>query len=116
MNTETTFQNDLSQKHQKCTDLIKKIFWVSLGTASIAHSEGKTMIQKLVEKGKQAEKEGRAQIEDIRTHRKHKAEEIAEKHIERILHHMDMPTKSDYQNLSEKLSELSQKLETKTSR
>lgn len=116
MNTKTTFHDDHSQKHQKCTSIIKKIFWTSLGAASIARSEGETIIHKLIEKGKQAEKEGRGQIEEFKTHRKQKAEETVEEHIERILHRMDFPTKSDYQNLSEKISELSQKLEKKTSK
>lgn len=111
MSSESTLPNE-KEKHQRhFSEALRKMILVGIGAAMMAHEEGESFVQKLKDKGEKAQAEGRNKMREVGNRRKQKAEEILEKRIDQVLQRMDIPTKADYLDLSEKISELSKKLD-----
>ena len=89
-----------------------------LGAVALAQDEAEAFVNKLVERGEIAEKDGRQLIKDVMERRKEAAEEMVEEQeseldvrIERILHRMNVPSKNDINALSRQITALTQKVE-----
>jgi poly(hydroxyalkanoate) granule-associated protein len=96
----------------------RKVLLATLGAVALAQEEVETFVDKLVERGEIAEKDGRQLLKDFMERRKEKAEEMAEEtesdldtQIERILHRMSVPTKNDINALSRQITALTQKVD-----
>ena len=92
-------------------ELVRKIMLAGIGAAALAQEEAEVFIHKLIEKGELAEKDGRVLMKDLREKRRHKAGEEIDKRITTLIDRMNIPTKADIDALSEKISELSEKME-----
>jgi len=111
MSAETSFKNEEGNHQRHISEALRKVLLVGIGAAMLAHEEGEAFVKKIKDKGEEAETEGLKRMREIHNRRKQKAEEIIEKRINQVLHRMDIPTRADYLDLSEKISELSKKLE-----
>ena len=92
-------------------ELARKVLLASIGAVALAQEEAEGFIQKLIEKGEIAEKDGVVILKDFRENRKRKAEEELDKRISSLIDRMNIPTKSDVEALTQKISEISQKLD-----
>jgi len=92
-------------------ELLRKVMLAGIGAASLAQEEAESFIHKLIEKGELAEKDGRVLVKDLREKRKQKAEEEIDKRVTSLIERMKIPTKSDIDSLSEKLAEISTKVD-----
>jgi poly(hydroxyalkanoate) granule-associated protein len=95
-------------------DLARKVMLASIGAVSLAQEEAEAFIHKLIERGEIAEKDGNILLSDLREKRKKRiaqAEEELEQRITKLLERMNVPTKSDFETLSEKIASLTQKVE-----
>jgi len=95
-------------------DAVRKVLLASAGAVALAQEEVEDFIDKLVERGEIAEKDGRALVRDMMERRKkqtEKAEEELDQRLEEMLHRMNVPTKGDIEALSAKISELSKKVD-----
>ncbi len=92
----------------------KKIILASIGVVALAQDEIENFINRLVERGEIAEKDGRKLMEEFKEKRKKKskqAEVEVEDRLETMLEKMGVPTKSDIDDLSRKISDLSDKVD-----
>ena len=90
-----------------------------VGVVSMAQDEAEKFVHKLIEKGEIAEKDGRSLLNDLAENRKQRAQESGkrvsdelEKRMEGLLNRMNIPTKSDIEQLSNKVAELTKKIDT----
>ncbi|MDT8307170.1 MAG: phasin family protein [Anaerolineae bacterium] len=94
----------------------RKVLLASVGVVALAQDEAESFVNKLVERGELAEKDGRQLIKDFMERRKQAAEEVEEEvdldvRIERILHRLNVPTKNDIDALSRQITALTQKVD-----
>ena len=96
------------------TDLLRKVLLATLGAAVIAQEEVEALINKLVERGEIAEKDGKKLMHEMMDKRKSKTQEVEEefnKNLKDVLERMNIPTKSDIDSLSQKIAGLSKKID-----
>jgi polyhydroxyalkanoate synthesis regulator phasin len=71
-------------------------------------------VDRLVERGEIAEKDGRKLVREVMDRRKkdaEKAEDEVSKRVEEILDRMNVPTKADIEALGDKIAHLSKKVD-----
>ena len=104
---------------------VRRVLMASVGAVVLAQEEIEDFVQKLVERGELAEQDGRKLITDLREKRqsaedstKEKVQETGEKTsatmdrgMEGMLGRMNIPSKSDIEDLSEKIAALSEKVD-----
>ena len=99
-------------------DMARQVLLASLGAVALALVEMEEFVDRLVERGEIAEKDGRKLVKDIMERRKQEAEEGQEEveeeldqRIEKILHRLNVPTKRDIDTLGKKITMLTEKLD-----
>jgi poly(hydroxyalkanoate) granule-associated protein len=96
------------------TEMLRKVLLATLGAAVIAQEEIEALINKLVERGEIAEKDGRKLLHEMMDKRKSKTREVEEelnKNVKDVLEKMNIPTKADIDTLGQKISALSKKID-----
>ena len=92
----------------------RKVLLASIGAVALAQEEIEIFVNKLVERGEIAEKDGKKLVRDVMEKRKKeakKAEDELDKRLEDLLDRMNVPTKSDIEALSAKITALSKKVD-----
>jgi poly(hydroxyalkanoate) granule-associated protein len=95
-------------------DAARKVLLASIGAVALAQEELEDFVNRLVERGEIAEKDGKKLIRETMETRKkeaQKAEDELDKRVEDLLDRMNVPTKSDIEALSAKISALTKKVE-----
>ena len=93
---------------------VRRVLMAGVGAVALAQEEVEEFVKKLVERGEIAEKDGRKLVDDIMEKRKsraQKAEDALETRIEGLLERMNVPTKSDIDDLSKKITLLAEKVD-----
>ena len=97
---------------------VRRALLAGVGAFLLAQDEAEKFVNKLIEKGEIAEKDGRALLNDLAENRKKRAKESSkrvsdelEKRMEGLLNRMNIPTKSDIEQLSKKVAELAKKID-----
>jgi poly(hydroxyalkanoate) granule-associated protein len=102
------------QEDNPLFDAARRMVLAAIGAVALASDEVENFVNKLVERGEIAEKDGRKLLKEVteRTQKQMKpAEKEVEKRLETMLDNLNIPTKTDIEALSEKVAELSQKVE-----
>ena len=105
---------EVVEERRPLVEAVHKVLLAAVGAVAMAQDEIEDFVNKLVERGEIAEKDGRAMIRDLREKRKKKevqAQEAVDTRIEELMERMDVPTKSDIEALSAKIAELSEKVD-----
>ena len=99
-------------------DMVHRVLLASIGAVALTQDEIEKFVNKLIERGEIAEKDGRKVVQDVMDKRKkqaekqaHKAEDEVSKRVEEILDRLSVPTKSDIDTLSEKIASLTKKVD-----
>jgi polyhydroxyalkanoate synthesis regulator phasin len=95
-------------------DMARKVLMAGMGAVALAQEEVEEFVNKLVERGEIAEKDGKKLLQDVMEKRKKeakKAEDGLEKRMEELLDRMNVPTKSDIEALSTKITALTKKVD-----
>lgn len=111
MNTENQTTDNKTSDNQNFSELARKIFLAGVGAAALAHEEAEAFIKRLIEKGEIAENDGVTILKNLRNKRRKRVEDALDKRISIILERLDIPTQSDYETLTKKITELTQKLD-----
>ena len=93
---------------------VRKLVLASIGAVAIAQEELEHLINKLVERGELAEKEGKKLLNELKEKRKKKtakAEEEINKQVEELMTSMNVPTKDDIDALGDKINDLDKKVD-----
>jgi polyhydroxyalkanoate synthesis regulator phasin len=95
-------------------DAVRKVLLAGIGAVALAQEEIEDFVNKLVERGEIAEKDGKKLVHEVMAKRKkeaEKAEDEFSKQVEEILDRMNVPTKADIDSLGEKITSLSKKVD-----
>jgi poly(hydroxyalkanoate) granule-associated protein len=95
-------------------EVARKVLLASIGAAALAQDEIEQFIDKLVDRGEIAKKDGRKLIDEILEKRKERfgaAEDEFGSRIDKILKTMNVPTKKDFDELVKKLNALTQQID-----
>lgn len=115
---EVTEEVLVENGHNPMLDMARKVLLASIGAVALTQEEIEKFVQKLIERGEIAEKDGRKLIKDVMERRKRKVEET-EVEIEEerdrwmadIMARMNIPSKSDIDALSAKITALTEKVD-----
>ncbi len=102
-----------------------RVLLAGIGAVALAQEEIEEFVDRLVERGEIAEKDGRKILSDVLERRRRRVEETEDEivaaaesagseidsRIEGILHRMNVPTKSDIDSLSDKIATLTEKVD-----
>jgi len=92
----------------------RKVLLAGIGAFALAQDEIEEFVEKLVERGEIAEKDGRKLVGEVMDKRKkdaEKAEDEMSTRVEEILNRMNVPTKGDIEALGDKIATLSKKVD-----
>lgn len=99
-------------------DGLRRILLAGIGVVVLAQEEIEEFVNKLVDRGEIAEKDGRKLVTDVLEQRKSEDEENIEQvseemdsRVEGLLKRLNVPTKSEISALSEQIDELSRKVD-----
>ena len=99
---------------------LRRMVLAGVGAVSLAKEEVQSFVEKAVERGEMAEKDGKSILKDLVAKQKKNVKEGATKlehgldgRLERLLGRMRIATKGDIQNLTEKVEALASKVEKK---
>lgn len=94
--------------------MARKVLLASIGAVALTQEEIEKFVAKLVERGEIAEQDGKKLVGDVMERRKKetkKAEEVMDKRLDDLMVRMNVPTKSDIDALSAKITALSKKVD-----
>ncbi len=92
----------------------RKVLLAGIGAVSLAQSEVEDFVHKLVERGEIKEKDGRKLIDELREKQRKqtkKAEKELDKRLDDILARLNIPTRSDIDELNNKIAQLTKKID-----
>jgi polyhydroxyalkanoate synthesis regulator phasin len=111
MNVENNTAENKGLERPPLMELLRKVMLAGIGAAALAQEEAEAFIQKLIEKGELAEKDGRVLMKDLREKRRQKTEEELDKRIHGIVERVGIPTRKDIETLGEKIAEITKKVD-----
>ena len=95
-------------------DALRRVLLATIGAAAIAQDEIEALVNRLVERGEIAEKDGKTLVHEVMEKRKGRAarvEKEVNKRVEKVLERMNIPSKADIDALSQKIAALSKKID-----
>ena len=97
---------------------LRRILMAGIGAVALAQEEIEEFVNKLVERGEIADKDGRKLLSDIMESRKksvrqgtRQAAEELDRRIEGVLSRLNLPTRSEIEKLSEQIEALNAKVD-----
>jgi poly(hydroxyalkanoate) granule-associated protein len=111
---EKKIEEAVDDVRRPLAEAVHKVLLASIGAVALAQDEIEDFINKLVERGEIAEKDGKAMFRDLMEKRKkqtERAEQEMDSRVEELLRRMNVPTKSDIEGLSAKITELTKKVD-----
>ena len=103
-----------TEERSRFLEATRKVLLASIGAVALAQEEIENFVNKLVERGEIAEQDGKKLMRDVMEKRKKeakKAEDEVDKRLEELLARMNVPTKSDVDALSAKITALTKKVD-----
>jgi polyhydroxyalkanoate synthesis regulator phasin len=95
-------------------ETFRRVMLAGIGAVALTQDEVEKFVDKLIERGELAEKDGRKMVREMIDRRKKKSEGAEDefgKRVGQILDRMNVPTKSDIDAISEKISALTKKID-----
>jgi poly(hydroxyalkanoate) granule-associated protein len=111
---EETVKDPKDKDRPQMFEALRRVLLATIGAASIAQDEVEALVDRLVERGEIAEKDGKKLVREVMEKRKSrttKVEEEMSKHFESVLDRMNIPSKADVEALSQKIAALSKKID-----
>jgi poly(hydroxyalkanoate) granule-associated protein len=107
-------QEVVEAERSSLLEMSRKVLLAGMGAVALAQDEIEEFVDKLVERGEIADKDGRKLVRDLmERHKKEtkKAEKELDGRIEELLHRMNIPTKADIETLNAKVEALAKKVD-----
>ena len=100
---------------------MRNMLMAAIGTVSMGIEEVEAIVNHLIERGELAEKDGRAMVAEVKERRHKDAAKtgakfdgLVDSRVESILNRMNIPSRSDVEDLGNKIGELSAKVDELT--
>ena len=108
-------QQEAKEKVSPLLDAVQRVLLASIGAVALAADEIEDFVNKLVERGEIAEKDGRKLVKDVFERRKEMEmrpiEQKLDRQMDRFLTRLNIPTKDDVESLSARIADLSKKID-----
>lgn len=111
-------EEEVKEASNTLLETVRRVLMAGVGAVVLAQEEIEEFVNKLIDRGEIAEKDGRKLINEIVEKRKKKAQESTQsaqdgvdKRLEGLLDRLNIPTKSDIDALNAKVTELTNKVE-----
>jgi poly(hydroxyalkanoate) granule-associated protein len=111
---ETPAEEPNEKAQSQMMEMLRKVMLATIGAAVIAQEEIEALINRLIERGEIAEKDGKKLMHEMMDKRKSKTEKVEDeinKNITDVLERMNIPTRTDIDALSQKINGLSKKID-----
>jgi poly(hydroxyalkanoate) granule-associated protein len=111
---EEAAEEPKEKSQHQMTEMLRRLFLATIGAAVIAQEELEAIVNKLVERGEIAEKDGKKLISEMMDKRKTKTADVSgeiSKNVENVLNRMNIPSKADVEVLGQKIAALSKKID-----
>lgn len=111
---EEVVEEPQEKSQHQMMELLRRMFLATIGAAVIAQEEIEALVNKLVERGEIAEKDGKKLINEMMDKRKTKTADVnaeINKNVESVLTRMNIPSKADVDALGQKINALSKKVD-----
>jgi poly(hydroxyalkanoate) granule-associated protein len=102
------------KSQSQMVEMLRKVMLATIGAAVIAQDEIEALINRMIERGEIAEKDGKKLMHEMMDKRKSKTikvEDEINKNIADVLERMNIPTRTDIDALSQKINGLSKKID-----
>jgi poly(hydroxyalkanoate) granule-associated protein len=102
------------KEHSPMFEGVRRVLLAGIGVVALTMDEVEEFVDKMVERGELAEKDGKKIVHEVMEKRKKEAEEAQKKVNKRVwevLDRMDISTHSDIEALSKAVEELSKKVD-----
>jgi len=115
-NAEQNQEKSKNEKHEfhSFYDVVRRMMLAGIGAVALKHDEIEEFIDKLVERGEIARKDGEELMKEMSDRHKkyhHGEESHTHKRVTEIMERFSMPTKNDLDELNKKLSDLEKKID-----
>src|SRR4030043_1572552 len=115
METKSDVKNEAENKDSHpFFDTARRILLASIGALALTHDELEEFVDKLVERGEIAKKDGESLLKEIKERRKkylHNDENYYHKRMDELFDRFHVPAKKDFDELVEKISALEKKID-----
>ena len=118
MTDKINVEEEVAEASKDFLNGVRRVLMAGLGAVTLAQDEVEGFVKKLVDRGEIAEKDGRKLIDELMEKRKKRVEESSkrveaeiEQRMDSLLNRINIPSKKDIETLSEKVSELTKKVE-----
>jgi poly(hydroxyalkanoate) granule-associated protein len=111
---ETVVEEPKEKEQSQMFDLLRHVLLASIGAVVIVEEEIETLVNKMIERGEIAEKDGKKLVHEVMDKRKGKAQKLDDqirKDVEAVLERISIPTKADVEELSQKITVLTAKVD-----
>lgn len=111
---EEVVETQKEESQHQMSEMLRRLFLAAVGAVAIAQEELEALVNKLVERGEIAEKDGKKLINEAMEKRKSKTVSVGDeigKSVENVLNKMNIPSKADVDVLSQKIAALSKKID-----
>src|SRR5512139_207371 len=111
---EEVVESPKEESQHQMSEMLRRLFLAAVGAVAIAQEELEVLVNKLVERGEIAEKDGKKLINEMMEKRKGKTANVSDeigKSVENVLNKMNIPSKADVDMLSQKIAALSKKID-----
>lgn len=115
MATEAKKTTEVAEEERRpLLEVVRKVLLAGIGAVALAQDEMEDFVNRLIERGEIAEKDGRKLIRDL-TERREKetarAEQELDDRVGRLVNRLGIPSKSDIDALSDKIAALDKKVD-----
>lgn len=111
---EDTGDEAEEKSQSRMLEALRRVLLATIGAAVIAEEEIKSLIDRLVERGEIAERDGKKLYQEMMDKRKNKTAKLEDdisQSVEQVLEKMNIPTKTDVEELGQKIAGLSKKID-----
>ena len=114
MATRTKKAAEEAKEPNPLFDAVRKVCLAGVGAVALTVEAVEDLVEKLVERGELTEEEGRKLVNDVWSKRKKdakKAEEELNKRVDELMTRFEIPSKTEFNDLSSKIDALSKKVD-----
>jgi len=111
-------EEEVNDEPNALLETVRRVLMAGVGVVVLAQEEVEEFVNKLIERGEIAEKDGRKLINEVIENRKKQAQDTKQatqeefdKRLEGLLDRLNVPTRGDINKLNAKVTELTAKVE-----
>jgi poly(hydroxyalkanoate) granule-associated protein len=111
-------KDNVSERTAPLVDGVRRLMLAAVGAVAMTRDEMEQFVNRLVDRGEIAERDAKSLVNDVMSRRKRDVESAAdeaearvETRLEQVLNRMNIPSKRDIDELSDKIAQLSARVE-----